>query len=110
MIDKYICERAKKVAKEMDEMIFKFLRDNGYQVDDNATPDEVLKLNEELAKEDKQVRYETIFIPIYNEDKYGCDIYGTAFFDSVKKPLNKEKVEELLMRKYLEEKERDKEC
>ena len=90
---------AKEIASKLDCEMYKFLEKNGYQIERNNI-EQLTKLRDELAKEDKQIRVETRII----EQCFGEELFvrhhELVFFDSISNPLNDDQVTEMILKSY----------
>lgn len=92
-------EYSKQLAKEIDDELYKFLEENDYYLE-KGNVDQIIKLRNDLAKEDKQIRCESTVVSQSLEDPYKIKIHSLIFFDSISHPLSKEQVEELILKSY----------
>ena len=89
----------KGLAKEIDDKMYKFLEDNGYYLERNNV-EQIIKLRDELAKEDKQIRCETAIVSFSINEPYEVKTHGLIFFDSISTPLSKDEVDKLILEDY----------
>lgn len=99
IIDDIRDEYSKQIAKKLDDNMYEFLEKNGYYLERNNV-EQIIKLRDELAKEDKQIRYETTIVAQQIEEPYEIIIHGLIFFDSISHPLDKEQVKEIILKDY----------
>ena len=99
MLEPVMTTHIKGLAKEIDNKMYKFLEDNGYYLERNNV-EQIIKLRDELAKEDKQIRCETTIVSFNINEPYEVKTHGLIFFDSISNPLSKEEVDELILKDY----------
>ena len=58
LIEQCIQEYAKKQSEELDKVIINFLRNQGYEISDNPSIEEIEKLQEVLEAQGKRLRVE----------------------------------------------------
>lgn len=83
----------KQNCKSLDKEIYKFLKQNGYDLEENNI-EQLLTLKERLAFQDKQLRVEYISNDIHNNDgqKISYTSHYVIFFDSISHPLTREEI------------------
>ena len=99
MLDELMNEYKKQIAQKIDDNMYEFLEKNGYHLERNNVQ-QIIELRDKLAKEDKQIRCETTIVARQIEEPYKIITHGLIFFDSISHPLNKEQVEELVLKDY----------
>ena len=99
MVIKMLDELIRQMSKEMDNYMYAFLEKNGYHLERNNV-EQIIKLKNELAKEDKQIRCETTVVAHHLNEPYKIITHGLIFFDSISNPLSDEQVKELILKDY----------
>lgn len=99
MLDELMNEYARQMSKKIDNDMYVFLEKNGYHLERNNV-EQIIKLKNELAKEDKQIRYETTVVAQHLNEPYKIITHGLIFFDSISNPLSDEQVKELILKDY----------
>ena len=86
-------EIAKQSASKLDKEMYKFLKQNGYDLEENNI-EQILKLKEQLAKKDRQLRLEHLDDEIYsvNEKRISYKTSYVIFFDSLSHPMSIEEI------------------
>lgn len=79
---------AKNFGEDIDKAILNFCKEKGYEV---KTPNDLIKVQNELAKEDKMIRCET-FIKV---DGTTAKQIVLIFIDSVSCPLSRKAIYEI---------------
>ena len=99
MLDELMNEYARQMSKKIDNDMYVFLEKNGYHLERNNV-EQIIKLKNELAKEDKQIRCETTVVVQHLNEPYKIITHGLIFFDSISNPLSDEQVKELILKDY----------
>ena len=86
-------EIAKQSASKLDKEVYKFLKQNGYDLEENNI-EQILKLKEQLAKKDRQLRIEHLEDEIHSNNgiKINYTFHYVIFFDSISHPMSIEEI------------------
>ena len=80
-------EITKQLIAQIDNDMYDFLEENGYCLE-RGNAKQIIKLRDELAQLDKQVRIECLDVRMKNENS--IKNHYVIFFDSLSHPLSKE--------------------
>lgn len=84
---------ARKQSKEIDEIIFNFLEDNGYKNIRSMDEFEKNNLIKKWQQEDKQLRVETFLQPPQQiQQQYKYKSITIPFFDSISHPITRREI------------------
>ncbi len=79
--------------------MYDFLEENGYCLE-RGNAKQIIKLRDELAKKDKQLRVEYLNTEIKGDNKNIIQTNYVIFFDSLSHPLSKDEVENLIRKEH----------
>lgn len=109
MIDEITKEYTHNLAKEIDNEMYNFLDKNGYHLE-RGNVQQILDLKEKLAREDKQVRVESAIVgKKINGEHLEAIMHSMIFFDSIRHPLKRKDVENMIVESYAKKHLLDKE-
>lgn len=86
-------------ARQIDNDMYDFLEENGYCLERGNTK-QIVKLKDELARQDKQLRIEYLDTKIKKDNKNYIRTDYVIFFDSLSNPLSKDEVDELIRKEH----------
>ena len=92
-------QMAKKIAEEMDNRMYDWLEEQGIHLERNNL-ERIIELRDKLAKEDTQIRCESMIVETSINDPFEVKTHGIIFFDRISKPLDREQVEEMILKSY----------
>lgn len=100
MIEEVVRQLVKKASAEMDNYVFNWLKENGYNPE--RTVEWCNKFKNRLEKQGKILRVETFPINFRLDNfKVECEQYTMCFIDNIKNPIPLEKIiEEVKNAKY----------
>ena len=86
-------------ARQIDNDMYDFLEENGYCLERGNTK-QIVKLKDELARQDKQLRIEYLDTKIEKDNKNYIRTDYVIFFDRLSNPLSKDEVDELIRKEH----------
>ena len=101
----FIHNLVNQMTKDLDNMYYEFLTENGYEIDKPYNMEQLKQIKEDLAKQDKFVDYLE-----YTEFAENCTQayhYVIPFFNSISNPLSEEARNEII-EKWKEKNRKDK--
>lgn len=101
----FIDNLVNQMTKDLDNMYYEFLTENGYKIDKPYNMEQLKQIKEDLVKQDKFVDYLE-----YTEFTKNCNQayhYVIPFFNSISNPLSEETKNEII-EKWKEKNRKDK--
>lgn len=98
----FIDEMTKQVGKDLDNTIFKFLNNNGYEIDNITNKKRLDEIIQELKEMDLFIDYVKYVVPYEIETTHEIKITTLIypFFNYISNPINKYEILKILKEKY----------
>lgn len=98
----FVDEIAKQMANDVDNAIFKFLNNNGYEIDNINNLKRLKEITQELKEMNLFIDYIQLTLPSKVENKTQLKVTTIIcpFFNYISNPIDKEEMMKVLEEKY----------